>query len=132
MPSVNRCPAALIASPGTGQGKTTAACALTSLHTRQGRRLRVFKCGPDFLDPHWHALASSQPVYQLDLWMTGAEDYGSRLAQASSESDLITVEGVMWLFDGEASSADLAERFGLYALAFTDAGAMASTFGALA
>jgi cobyrinic acid a,c-diamide synthase len=69
-----RCPAILIAAPASGQGKTTVACALARLHARQGRRVRVFKCGPDFLDPCWHALASGAPVYQMDLWMTGEAD----------------------------------------------------------
>jgi cobyrinic acid a,c-diamide synthase len=45
---------------------------------------------------------------------------------------LIIVEGVMGLFDGEPSSADLARRFGLHVLAVIDASAMAGTFGALA
>jgi cobyrinic acid a,c-diamide synthase len=92
----------------------------------------MFKCGPDFLDPFWLELASGQPVYQLDLWMTGAEDCRSRLAQAASEADLIIVEGVMGLFDGEPSAADLAEKFGLHVLTIIDAGAMAGTFGAIA
>ncbi len=55
---VTTCPAILIAAPASGQGKTTVACALARLHTRAGRRVRVFKCGPDFLDPHWLTLAS--------------------------------------------------------------------------
>ncbi len=49
-----RCPAILVAALASGQGKTTVACALARLHARQGRRVRVFKCGPDFLDPCWH------------------------------------------------------------------------------
>ena len=48
------------------------------------------------------------------------------------EADLIIVEGVMGLFDGQPSAADLAQRFGLPVLAVIDAGAMAGTFGALA
>ena len=123
------CPAILIAAPASGQGKTTVVSALARLHARQGRKVRVFKCGPDFLDPYWHALASGQPVYQLDLWMTGAEDCRARLAQAASEADLIIVEGVMGLFDGEPSAADLAERFGLHVLAVIDAGALARSLG---
>lgn len=47
-----RCPALLIAAPASGQGKTTVTAALARLHARQGRRVRVFKCGPDFLDPN--------------------------------------------------------------------------------
>ncbi len=126
------CPAVLIAAPASGQGKTTVACALARLHARQGRRVRVFKCGPDFLDPYWLTLASGHPVHQLDLWMTGEADCRQRLHAAAQEADLLIVEGVMGLFDGEPSAADLAQRFGLPVLAVIDASAMAGTFGALA
>lgn len=126
------CPAVLVAAPASGQGKTTAAAALARLHARRGRRVRVFKCGPDFLDPHWLELASGAPVHQLDLWMTGEADCLSRLHEAARESDLVIVEGVMGLFDGDPSAADLAQRFGLPVLAVIDASAMAGTFGALA
>ena len=78
-----RCPAILIAAPASGQGKTTVACALARLHARQGRRVRVFKCGPDFLDPYWLTLASGAPVHQLDLWMTGEADCAQRLHDAA-------------------------------------------------
>ena len=130
--STVRCPAILIAAPASGQGKTTVACALARLHARQGRRVRVFKCGPDFLDPYWLSLASDAPVYQLDLWMTGEADCAQRLHDAALEADLIIVEGVMGLFDGEPSAADLAQHFGLPVLSVIDASAMAGTFGALA
>lgn len=126
------CPAVLVAAPASGQGKTTVTSALARLHARQGRQVRVFKCGPDFLDPCWHSLASGAPVYQLDLWMTGEADCRARLYAAAQEADLIIVEGVMGLFDGEPSAADLAQRFGLPVLAVVDASAMAGTFGALA
>ena len=127
-----RCPAILIAAPASGQGKTTVVSALARLHTRQGHKVRVFKCGPDFLDPVWHALASGAPVYQVDLWMNGEADVRARLQAAACEADLILVEGVMGLFDGAPSAADLARRFGLPVLAVIDASSMAGTFGALA
>ncbi len=126
------CPAILIAAPASGQGKTTVTAALARLHARQGHKVRVFKCGPDFLDPYWLSLASGAPVYQLDLWMTGEVDCRSRLTAAAQEADLILVEGVMGLFDGTPSAADLARRFGLHVLAVVDASAMAGTFGAMA
>lgn len=132
MTSPATCPAVLVAAPASGQGKTTITSALARLHSRQGRRVRVFKCGPDFLDPCWHALASGAPVYQMDLWMTGEADCRARLYEAARDADLILVEGVMGLFDGEPSAADLARRFGLPVLAVIDASAMAGTFGALA
>lgn len=126
------CPAVLVAAPASGQGKTTVACALARLHARRGRRVRAFKCGADFLDPGWLALATGAPVHPLDLWMTGEADCATRLRQAAQEADLLIVEGVMGLFDGNPSAADLALRFGLPVLAVVDASAMAGTFAALA
>lgn len=127
-----RCPALLITSTASGQGKTTLTAALARLHARQGRRVRVFKCGPDFLDPFWHELASGAPVHSVDLWMTGETDVRARLHAAASQADLILVEGVMGLFDGTPCAADLAERLGLPVLAVIDASGMSATFGALA
>ena len=126
-----RCPALLFAAPASGSGKTSLVAALARLHTRQGRRVKVFKCGPDFLDPQIHAVASGQPCDNLDLWICGEDDIRARLARAAQENDLILVEGVMGLFDGQPSSADIAERFGIPALTVIDARAMAQTFGAL-
>ncbi|HBP4950259.1 cobyrinate a,c-diamide synthase [Pseudomonas aeruginosa] len=128
----HHCPALLIAAPASGQGKTTVTAALARLHSRAGKRVRVFKCGPDFLDPMILARASGAPVYQLDLWMVGEEACRRLLWQAAQEADLILIEGVMGLFDGNPSAADLARCFGVPVLGVIDAGAMAQTFGALA
>jgi cobyrinic acid a,c-diamide synthase len=128
----NTCPAILVAATASGQGKTTIVSALARLHSRQGRRVSVFKCGPDFLDPYWHELASGNPVYQVDLWITGEDDARARLSEAARNSDLIIVEGVMGLFDGTPSAADLSLRLKIPVLAIIDASAMAGTFGALA
>lgn len=97
-----------------------------------GLDVRVFKTGPDFLDPMILGRASGAPVYQLDLWMGGKEHCRRLLYEAAGSADLILVEGVMGLFDGESSSADLAGMFGIPILAVIDASAMARTFGAIA
>ncbi|GAB4350147.1 MAG: cobyrinate a,c-diamide synthase [Immundisolibacter sp.] len=126
------CPALLVTAPASGQGKTTVTAALARLHRRAGRRVRVFKCGPDFLDPQILAVASGAPVDTIDLWMCGPADGAARLYAAAGEAELILVEGVMGLYDGTPSSADVARRFGLPVLAVIDAAAMAQTFGAVA
>ncbi len=126
------CPALVIAAPSSGQGKTTVTAALARLHARQGRRVTVFKCGPDFLDPQIHAVASGRPCQNLDLGMCGEEDARWRLSRAAKDSDLILVEGVMGLFDGTPSAADIACLFDIPVLAMIDASAMAQTFGAVA
>lgn len=127
-----QCPALLVAAPASGQGKTTVVAALARLHVRQGRRMRIFKCGPDFLDPQIHALASSQPCENLDFRMCGEADAAWRLARAAATADLILVEGVMGLHDGEPSAAALARRLRLPILLVLDADAMAGSFGAVA
>ncbi len=126
------CPAVLIAAPASGQGKTTVTAALARLHRNQGRKVRVFKCGPDFLDPMILERASGAPVYQLDMWMVGEQESRRLLWEAAGEADLILIEGVMGLFDGTPSSADLARHFGVPVLGVIDGTAMAQTFGALA
>jgi len=130
--SVRHCSAVLISAPASGQGKTTVTAAIAAYHRSQGRRVRVFKTGPDFIDPTLLEQASGHPVYQLDLWMGGEADCRARLYQAAAEADLILIEGVMGLFDGSPSSADLARLFGIPVLAVIDASAMAQTFAALA
>lgn len=122
----------LISAPASGQGKTTVTAALARMWRRAGYKVRVFKTGPDFLDPTIHARASGQPCYQLDLWMGGEAHCRQLLAQAAVDNDIVLVEGVMGLFDGTPSSADLAERLGLPVMAVVDATAMAQTFGAIA
>ena len=39
-----KCPALLFAAPASGSGKTSLVAALARLHTRHGRRVKVFKC----------------------------------------------------------------------------------------
>lgn len=132
MADLTYCPALFISAPASNQGKTTITAALARLHRRQGRKVRVFKTGPDFLDPMILRQASGQPVYQLDLWMGGAEHCRQLLAEAAKDADLILVEGVMGLYDGDPCSADLARTFGIPVLAVVDGSAMAQTFGAVA
>ncbi len=127
-----RCPALFVSAPASNQGKTTVTAALARLHAAQGRVVRVFKTGPDFLDPMILERASGQPVYQLDQWMGGEDHCRALLYEAAGKADLILIEGVMGLFDGTPSSADLAQLFGVPVLAVIDAESMAQSFGAIA
>ncbi|MGM9485599.1 cobyrinate a,c-diamide synthase [Roseateles sp. NT4] len=126
------CAALFISAPSSGSGKTCVTAAIARSNVRRGKRVRVFKTGPDFLDPSILERASGAPVYQLDLFMGGFQHCQALLAEAAREADLILVEGVMGLFDGKPSSADLAAAFGLPVVCVIDASAMAQTFAALA
>lgn len=101
---MNGCPALLVSAPASGQGKTTVTAALVRRYRNQGRHVRVFKVGPDFLDPMILELASGNPVYQLDLWMGGEAHCRQLLHDAAARADLIVIEGVMGQFDGDPST----------------------------
>ncbi|MBK5941741.1 cobyrinate a,c-diamide synthase [Halochromatium roseum] len=130
----HQCPALFLSATSSGQGKTTLTAALARHHRNAGRRVRVFKTGPDFLDPMilGRAAGAGTEAEPLDLWMVGEDDCRRALYQAAGEADLILVEGAMGLFDGSPSGADLAETFGLPVAALIDARGMGQTFGALA
>ena len=89
------CPALFISAPGSNHGKTTVTAALARYHVNQGRKVRVFKTGPDFLDPMILERASGEPVYQLDLWLAGEAECRRQVYEAAQEADLILIEGVM-------------------------------------
>ncbi len=124
--------ALMISAPASGQGKSSVTAALARKLARSGQRVRVFKTGADFLDPLILERASGYPVYVLDLWMVGAAHCRRLLQNAALEADILLVEGVMGLYDGTPSSADLARQFGLPVLTVIDARAMAQTIGAIA
>lgn len=126
------CPALLISAPASNQGKTTITAGIARYHAMLGRKVRVFKTGPDFLDPMILERASGNPVEHLDLWMVGESRCKQLLFEAAEDADLILIEGVMGLFDGSPSSADLAQMFDIPIAIIINASSMAQTFHAIA
>ena len=126
------CPALFISAIASGQGKTTITAGLARYYRNQGKNVHAFKTGPDYLDPLILQQASGNPVEQIDLWMMGENECREQLYKAAKQADLILVEGVMGMFDGNPSGANLAEAFNLPVAAVIDARSMAQTFGAIA
>jgi len=131
-PNKVRCAALFIAAPASGQGKTTVTAALARYFSVNGKKVKVFKTGPDYLDPQILAQASHAASDQLDLWMAGEQYCRQMLYDAACEYDLILIEGAMGLFDGEPSSADLAAKFAIPIALVMDVKGMAQTASALA
>ena len=132
MVAFHNCPALMISALASGQGKTTVTAGLAAWHRQHGKRVTVFKTGPDYLDPLLLEKASGIAVEPLDLWMMGEEACRQALYEAAACSDLILVEGAMGLFDGDPSSADLAEHFGLPVVTVIHVRGMAQTTAAVA
>ena len=59
---------AIIAAPASGSGKTMLTLALLRAYRREGLAVGSFKVGPDYLDPMFHARATSRPCFNLDSW----------------------------------------------------------------
>ncbi len=95
-------PGLMIAAPRSGSGKTTVTLGLLRALTRRGVKVQPYKCGPDYIDPAFHAAACGRPSYNLDSWAMRKETALS-LLDAAAGADLVVIEALMGLFDGVAS-----------------------------
>jgi|HubBroStandDraft_1064217.scaffolds.fasta_scaffold20912_2 cobyrinic acid a,c-diamide synthase len=128
----------VVAGVSSGVGKTTATVAIARALAARGLRVALFKCGPDYLDPTYHARATGRPSHNLDGWMMGRAAVLSTFDRGSRDADVAIVEGVMGLFDGASptsdrgSTAEIAKWLKAPVLAVVDASAMARTVAAVA
>lgn len=132
-------PGLLISAPASGTGKTTVALGLIAALRAQGLVVQPFKCGPDYIDPAFHAAAAGRASVNLDSWsMTPGRI--AALAQAAVSAGLVIAEGSMGLFDGVArpgetgtgASADIALQMGWPVIAVLDVSGQAQTAAAVA
>ena len=134
---VARLPRLVIAGVASGVGKTTTMVALTAALRARGLRVATFKCGPDYLDPTYHARASGVACHNLDGWMMGRQGVLATFARNTRDADLALVEGMMGLYDGKSpesedgSAAQVAKWLGAPVVAVVDASALVRTIAAL-
>jgi cobyrinic acid a,c-diamide synthase len=130
-------PRIVIGAPASGSGKTTFTVGLIRALRRLGLTVAVFKCGPDYLDPTYHARACGRPSHNLDGWMMGREAVLRTFAEVSAGADIALIEGVMGLFDGvspvadEGSTAEIAKWLAAPVLLVVDASGLARTLAAI-
>src|SRR6476659_105219 len=129
--------ALLIAAPRSGAGKTTVTLALLAAFRRRGLRIRAAKCGPDYIDPAFHAEAAGAPCLNLDSWAMGRALLDSVAYEASDGADLLIVESAMGLFDGagtgaigEGAAAELAVQLRMPVLLVLDVAGQAQSAAA--
>jgi len=124
---------ALLVGTHSGCGKTTVMLGLLQYFKVKKQAVAAFKAGPDYLDPLWHQAITSQPSYNLDTQMMGAEACREQLTKQAQNVELALIEGVMGLFDGRAgvggmgSSADLAKELGISVILIVDSKGMAGS-----
>ena len=119
-------PRVLIAGTNSGCGKTTLVSGLLTLLSRRNIRLCSFKCGPDYIDPMFHASALHTPCRNLDLQFLDGNMLRFRMAAGSEGFCLAVTEGVMGFYDGvglttRASSYEVAKATGSPVILTVDA-----------
>jgi cobyrinic acid a,c-diamide synthase len=133
----------MIAAPRSGSGKTLLTLGLMREFRTRGLRVGAAKCGPDYIDPAFHAAATGQASVNLDSWAMGPSLLGA-LASAVGRArdggacDLILCEGSMGLFDGvpaapgrTGASADVAALLGWPVLLCLDVSGQAQSAAAV-
>lgn len=132
-------PGILVAAPRSGSGKTTFTLGLQRALRRRGMKVRGVKCGPDYIDPAFHAVATGAPSVNIDSFAMDDALLSFLGAQAAKDADLVIAEGSMGLFDGVkgdigrmGASADIAARFGWPVLLVLDVSGQAQSAAAIA
>lgn len=103
----------MIASIGSGQGKTTFTTGLLS--TLKERDTHAFKCGPDYIDPMFHREIIGIPSTNLDPFF--CDKAALRDVFLRNAGSVNIIEAAMGLFDGisttkNASAYEVAETIG--------------------
>ncbi len=133
-------PGFMIAGPRSGSGKTTVTLGLLRALIRRGLKVQPFKCGPDYIDPAFHAVAAGRSSFNVDSWAMRWDHAATILSGAASGADIVVCEALMGLFDGvsrpgqwgNGASADLAAKTGWPVILVLDISGQSQTAAAVA
>jgi cobyrinic acid a,c-diamide synthase len=127
----------MLAGTSSNVGKTTATMGLMAAFKAKGCHVLPAKTGPDYIDPMFHQFVTDEPSVNLDTWIVSSERIKTLFYRRLKEDDLAIVEGVMGLYDGNASgseigsSAYLAKTLGIPVFLIIDGRGMAMSAAAL-
>jgi len=132
-------PGLLIGAPRSGSGKTTVTLGIQRALRARGLAVRGVKCGPDYIDPAFHAAATGAPSCNLDSFAMPDALVAALAGEAATGSDIVVAEGSMGLFDGvraaagqTGASADIAARLGWPVVLVIDVSGQAQSAAAVA
>lgn len=133
-------PGLMIAAPRSGSGKTTVTLGLLRALVRRGLAVQPFKCGPDYIDPAFHAVAAARPSYNIDSWAMSFDRAADILSRSSNGANVVVCEALMGLFDGvskagawgNGASADIAAKTGWPVILVLDVSGQSQTAAAAA
>lgn len=90
----------LISAAHKSSGKTTVCIGLCAALRARGAAVQPFKKGPDYIDPLWLGLAAGRPCYNLDPYLSDADEIRAEFSRRMHDATLGLVEGNKGLYDG--------------------------------
>jgi len=93
-------PRIIIAGLSGDSGKTVASLSLIAALRRSGKRVSVFKKGPDYIDAAWLSAIAGTACRNLDTFLVETPDVRLSFIRAAADSDIAIIEGNRGLFDG--------------------------------
>jgi cobyrinic acid a,c-diamide synthase len=128
----------IIAALRSGSGKTVLTLGLMRAFVRRGLAVAGAKCGPDYIDPAFHAAATGRASYNLDSWAMSPSEIGALASETADGADFVLAEAAMGLFDGvpaaegrTGASADIAAATGWPVLLVHDVTGQAQSAAAM-
>jgi cobyrinic acid a,c-diamide synthase len=133
MPNI---PRLVISATRGGSGKTTLALGIVAAWQKKGRRVAVFKKGPDFIDAGWLGAAAHRLCYNLDPFLMEKESILRSFAEHTADADATVIEGNRGLYDGvdesgTYSTASLSKLLQTPVVLIVDCTKATATVGAL-
>jgi cobyrinic acid a,c-diamide synthase len=97
----------MIAAPASGSGKTLVTCGILQALVNRKLKVASFKCGPDYIDPMFHARVIGTKSRNMDCFFCDDETLRYLFTRTAESSDISVIEGVMGFYDGmRAASTD--------------------------
>lgn len=128
----------VVSAACTNAGKTVVTLGLQRALARTGATVAGAKCGPDYIDPAFHAVATGRRSVNLDGFAFDRSALEALAADSARDADLIVAEGGMGLFDGltandrSGTAASVASTLGWPVVLVLDAAGAAQSVAAVA
>jgi len=90
----------LVSAAHKSSGKTTVAIGLAASLAARGEIVQPFKKGPDYIDPIWLALAAGRSCFNLDPYLSSADEIRAAFVRRMAGATIGLIEGNKGLHDG--------------------------------
>ncbi|MDY2629180.1 MAG: cobyrinate a,c-diamide synthase [Lachnospiraceae bacterium] len=122
-------PRILLGAVSSGSGKTMITCGILQAFVNRGLKTASFKCGPDYIDPMFHARVIGTRSKNLDTFFAGENNTRYLFAKEARGMDISVMEGVMGYYDGVGGTTFQAGAYDLARVTKTPAVLIVNTKG---